>query len=197
MRALMPRFVQKERRHGPFILMLTDLHPSNIFVDEDGHFTGVIDLEWACALPVEMLQPPYWLTNVAVDQVTGDNLVDYTARHEEFTSALQEEEEASGAIPYYAEMMRKSWDLGSFWYFNAIESLSGCYQLFLQHIQPQYGPDAVKGWKQFERSITPYWSPETPQFIQRKLEEREQYVARLKEVFREAGEKGVQDIGAS
>ncbi|KAG7148048.1 hypothetical protein HYQ46_003091 [Verticillium longisporum] len=191
MRALMPHFTQKEGRHGPFILMLTDLHPSNIFVDGDGHVTCVIDLERACTLPVEMLQPPYWLTNRAVDQITGDSLVDYRERHNEFISAFQAEEEACGSITSYAEMMRKSWDLGSFWYFNAIESLSGFYNLFLQHIQPRYGPEAVKGWKDFERSVTPYWSAGMTRFIVRKVHEREQYLQRLREVFQQASEGNV------
>lgn len=191
MRALMPHFTQKEGRHGPFILMLTDLHPSNIFVDGDGHVTCVIDLEWACTLPVEMLQPPYWLTNRAVDQITGDSLVDYRERHNEFISAFQAEEEACGSMTSYAEMMRKSWDLGSFWYFNAIESLSGFYNLFLQHIQPRYGPEAVKGWKDFERSVTPYWSAGTTRFIERKVHEREQYLQRLRELFQRASEGNV------
>ncbi|GAT25267.1 hypothetical protein RIB2604_01902210 [Aspergillus luchuensis] len=33
MKALFPHFFQRELRRGPFILQLTDLHPSNIFVD--------------------------------------------------------------------------------------------------------------------------------------------------------------------
>lgn len=188
MRALIPHFTQKEWRHGPFTLMLTDLHPSNIFVDEDGHVTCIIDLEWACTLPVEMLQPPYWLTNRAVDQITGDHLIDYGERHKEFVSAFEVEEEASGSTASYAEMMRNGWDVGSFWYFNAIESSSGFYNLFLQHIQPSYGPEAARGWKGFERSVTPYWAIGATRFIECKVKEREHYLQRLREVFQRASE---------
>ncbi|KAL2755358.1 hypothetical protein ACRALDRAFT_1076969 [Sodiomyces alcalophilus JCM 7366] len=186
MRALMPHFTLKERRHGPFVLMLTDLHSSNIFVDDDGHVTCVIDLEWACALPGEMLQPPYWLTNRAIDEITDDNLAEYAERHKEFISVFRVEEEACGSTTSYAEMMSKNWELGGSWYFTAIDSLNGLYNLFLQHIQPRYGPEAVQGWKEFERSVTPYWTPGTTKFINQKIQEREHYLQRLREVFQRA-----------
>ncbi|KAL2256486.1 hypothetical protein VTK26DRAFT_1597 [Humicola hyalothermophila] len=57
MRAIMPHFTDRELRQGPFPLMLTDLHSSNIFVDDDWRVTSLVDLEWACALPPEMLHP--------------------------------------------------------------------------------------------------------------------------------------------
>ncbi|RMZ76687.1 hypothetical protein DV738_g4851, partial [Chaetothyriales sp. CBS 135597] len=194
MRALLPHFMQKERRHGPFILMLTDLHPSNIFVAEDGHVTGIIDLEWACTLPVEMLQPPYWLTNRAIDQITGDSLVTYGQRLKEFIAVFQGEEgevAACGSTASYAELMSNSWDSGGFWYFNAIDSLTGLYNLFLDHIQPNYGPEATKGWKDFERLVTPYWAIGTTKFIESKLEEREKYLKRLRTVFERANKAPV------
>lgn len=42
-------------RSRPFLLQLTDIYPSNIFVDRDWNFMTIIDLEWMCALPAEML----------------------------------------------------------------------------------------------------------------------------------------------
>ncbi|EEP81436.1 predicted protein [Uncinocarpus reesii 1704] len=61
MRGLLPQFVSREHRDGQFVLTLTDLHPSNIFVDDDWHITSLIDLEWACSFPIEMQTAPYWL----------------------------------------------------------------------------------------------------------------------------------------
>ena len=43
--SLLPRFTSRQYRDGPFLLTLTNLHPSNIFVDEDWHITCLIDLE--------------------------------------------------------------------------------------------------------------------------------------------------------
>ncbi|EEP80298.1 predicted protein [Uncinocarpus reesii 1704] len=53
MRAAFPLFFQRNLRRGPFVLSLTDLHQSNIFVDDNWHITSLIDLEWACSLPNE------------------------------------------------------------------------------------------------------------------------------------------------
>lgn len=36
---------------GPFLLQLTGLHASNIFVNNDWNVTRLIDLEWVCSLP--------------------------------------------------------------------------------------------------------------------------------------------------
>lgn len=69
MRTILPAFIRRDLRRGPFVMSLTDLHPSNIFVDEKWHITCLMDLEWACADPVEMIQPPHWLTNESVDRI--------------------------------------------------------------------------------------------------------------------------------
>jgi len=63
LRATMHRFTRPEYRDGPFFFTLTDLHRSNIFVDEHWNIRTIIDLEWACSQPIEMQLPPYWLTS--------------------------------------------------------------------------------------------------------------------------------------
>ena len=57
-RTILPLFVRRDLRSGPFILTLTDIHASNIFVDKEWNIKYLIDLEWACSLPIEMLHPP-------------------------------------------------------------------------------------------------------------------------------------------
>lgn len=51
LRMLSHHYVERERRNGPFYLQLTDLHASNLFVNENWNITCLIDLEWVCALP--------------------------------------------------------------------------------------------------------------------------------------------------
>ncbi|KAL5335569.1 hypothetical protein BJX70DRAFT_313637 [Aspergillus crustosus] len=58
MRALLPHFLDRSHREGPFLYRLTDLHPSNIFLDSNWHIKCVIDLEWASSLPAETLRVP-------------------------------------------------------------------------------------------------------------------------------------------
>lgn len=68
MKAIFPHFFQRELRREPLIRHLTDLLPSNIFVDDDWNVRCVIDLEWVCSHPVEMLHPPTWLSNQSADK---------------------------------------------------------------------------------------------------------------------------------
>lgn len=59
MRALLHQYTNEELREGPFVMQLTDLHAPNIFVDRDWNIKHIIDLEWACALPLANLRPPF------------------------------------------------------------------------------------------------------------------------------------------
>lgn len=59
LRALAHHYIRDERREGPFVLQLDDLHISNIFVDDAWNITSIIDLEWAASRPAEMLAVPY------------------------------------------------------------------------------------------------------------------------------------------
>lgn len=74
--ALLHHFPDKEYNKEPFALTLTDLHPANIMVDDDGHITSLVDPDWACYLPVEMLTPPFRLAEVAATSLEHENLVD-------------------------------------------------------------------------------------------------------------------------
>jgi hypothetical protein len=89
MRAVFPHFFQAELRRGPFVFSLTDIHQSNLYVDEQWTITKVLDLEWVCSRPVEMLHPPYWLTNQSVDRIDAH---EYEQMHREFMDALEDEE---------------------------------------------------------------------------------------------------------
>lgn len=77
-------------RRGPFIFTLTDLHQSNIFVDEEWHITCLVDLEWACSLPLEMCSSPWWLTSKGVDQLEE---TEYDEIRQEFMQSLSTQEE--------------------------------------------------------------------------------------------------------
>ncbi|KAF4633269.1 hypothetical protein G7Y89_g4840 [Cudoniella acicularis] len=59
LRMLSHYYIERKRRNGPFYLQFTDLYASNIFVDEQWNITCLMDLEWVCALPAEMLAIPY------------------------------------------------------------------------------------------------------------------------------------------
>ncbi|KAJ9240097.1 hypothetical protein DTO166G5_1962 [Paecilomyces variotii] len=93
MRAVLHHFSPRNSRYGPFVFTLTDLHQSNIFVDDDWHITSLIDLEWACSLPIQLQCPPYWLSGRAIDQMEpGEHLETFHQLVLEYLEAFEQEE---------------------------------------------------------------------------------------------------------
>lgn len=192
MRGLLPHFTTRDRRHGPFVFTLTDLHGSNIFVDRYWHIKCIIDLEWACSLPVEMIFPPYWLTGRGVDQLEDGEFEKFDQMCREFIKIFEEEEKsfppAYGSATYRTDIMRRGWEVGSFWYFHALLSMKGCYNLFQQHIQPlfcsQFQRDA------FTDAVSPFWASDAQKVVTGKLRDKARYEQELRALFeKEPGEE--------
>jgi hypothetical protein len=101
LRATMHRFIRTEYRDGPFFLTLTDLHRSNIWVDEQWNIQTIIDLEWACSQPVEMQLPPYWLTSKAVDGFDEpESVAELETLLKEYFDIYEEEEKMRNGTLY-------------------------------------------------------------------------------------------------
>jgi len=191
MRAMLSRFTSRDYRYGPFILTLTDTHQSNIFVDSDWHITHMIDLEWACSLPIEMLQPPHWLTGRGVDELEkGEHLLAFAELYEEFMDIFEQEELLCTHATvvrqplHLSRTMRNGWRVGSFWYFKAISSPSGLLSLFFEHIYP-IAVDAGE----YRRVLTPFWGQDANKFIAAKLADKRQYDTDLRTAFEESLDK--------
>ncbi|PYI06695.1 hypothetical protein BO78DRAFT_314953 [Aspergillus sclerotiicarbonarius CBS 121057] len=184
MRGLLHQFVSRQYRQGPFVLTLTDLHPSNIFVDDEWHITSLIDLEWACSFPVEFQTPPYWLTGRPIDDIEhGEHLQTFEKVVIEFIEALDEQEKKSQGSGFpHAQVMRKCWDRGSFWYFQAVHSPKGLLRVFNEHIQSRFCEEHCTQ-SIFDRTVSPYWCVEAETLIQNKVKEEEGYKDRLRKRF--------------
>ncbi|KAL3473706.1 hypothetical protein BJX99DRAFT_272126 [Aspergillus californicus] len=139
MRTISKLFLPRDSRRGPFVLSLTDLHSSNIFVDRDWNITCLIDLEWACSRPIEMIGTPHWLTDKAID---GEVASEYDQIRREFMDVLVDEERnqppSKGDLPILSEVMTQIWDSKTFWYTLALSSLSALFTIFKEHIRPLY-----------------------------------------------------------
>ena len=189
-RTVLGQLYNRPLRSGPFVMQLTDLHASNIFVSEDWDITAIIDLEWACTLPMEMLHPPYWLTAKAIDDINGEDLEEFECVHAEFVNSFEAKERTFGHnnAPQ-ALLMRSSWQSRIYWLFGAMTCLSGFYTLFADHVRPRYIPyyDTNGSGESledtFDRLASAYWSVNTSDFIDQKLKGREEYRARLKDYF--------------
>ncbi|KAE8402894.1 hypothetical protein BDV37DRAFT_272458 [Aspergillus pseudonomiae] len=169
MRAVRHIFFRPDLRRGPFFMSFTDLHQSNIFVDDNWNITCLVDLEWACSRPAEMIHPPYWLSNQSVD---GIDLGEYENLHEEFMQAFAEQ------IPRYPQ----GWDKGTFWYALALDSPTGLFQIFYDHMQPRFSKDHIND-AAFFRITMDYWTVNAAKFIQQKVKDKEKYDRLLLEAF--------------
>lgn len=112
-------------------------------MDDNWHITSLVDLEWACSRPIEMLQTPTWLTNKAVDEIT-DKAEEYDKMRTEFMDILVTEEEQSHDRHALADktrlstVMAKGWEMGTFWYSLALISPTGLLAVFYKQIQPRF-----------------------------------------------------------
>ncbi|KKK16554.1 hypothetical protein AOCH_004573 [Aspergillus ochraceoroseus] len=189
MQALLPHFANRELREGPFLYRLTDLHPSNIFVDNNWDIKFVVDLEWACSLPAETLRPPYWLTGRSIDDLTGEHLDTFRQAYEEFMDVCKEEEKSFPRITntclYRTELMGKGWQIGNFWYFQALDSPKGLFNLFHQHIHPIFA-SAHRVSSDFSRVVSDYWAANVEEVIAAKLRDKEDYDNKLSQRFKDA-----------
>lgn len=185
MRALLPKFTDSRFRQGPFVYSLTDLHQSNIFVDEYWRITGIIDLEWACSRPVEMLSPPDWLSDRSLEEITF-YLDEYTSLYHEFVDSVEREGQEVYHSNFTAEVMRACWKTASFWYFRALDSPTALLALYIDHLQPRFVKLSNAAWIESSRVLMALWDLDSRSFVSSKVKEQEQYANQLREIFTKA-----------
>ena len=185
LRAVAHRYIRQDQRNGPFFLQLSDLHASNIFVDKDWNVTCFIDLEWMCALPVENLSMPYWVTGCAIDEILNERLLEFNKTWEEFINIFEEEErkfvtEHSCSL---AQIMRKIWELGGTWFWHSIMSINAMYPLFTYHVCRKFWRPLFKE----EGLLSGFWSENAAKVVKTKLKEYNIYETTLKQMFSKGG----------
>ncbi|KAL5333197.1 hypothetical protein BJX70DRAFT_392369 [Aspergillus crustosus] len=162
MRTVRQIFFCPELRRGPFFMSLTDLHQSNILVDENWKITSLVDLEWACSRPAEMIHPPYWLTSQSVDNIDATQ---YGEMHSEFMLSMAEQEQKYlPSTLQLRQIMQDGWKNGTFWYCLALDSPSGLFRIFYDHIQPKFSKDHLND-ASFFQIIPDYWTLDMANFL--------------------------------
>lgn len=182
LRVLAHRYIRRERRQGPFLLQLTDLHASNVFVDDDWNVTCLIDLEWLCALPAEMLSVPYWLTGCSIDQIDGERYDEYDKIRQEFMHVFREQERMASTqhAIVISDAMDDMWDSKGVWFWHCLTSINAMYLLLESHLAPKDSMSA-RGIKMTSK----FWCEDSDAVVQRKLADKNDYDAELKRVFGE------------
>ena len=170
LRALSATLTRRHLRDGPFCMALTDLNAGNIFVDQSFNISTILDLEFSCSQPLEMLYPPIWLSGMVLDDFLDEH-PDETkierSQHlehawEDFFCVLEQAESVRPQrrhIGKVSEIMRETVKLGSHWYFMALHSPRMSYDIFMTLLQPQIDQTHGKGDGaiDFQRIATPYW----------------------------------------
>ncbi|KAL3456240.1 hypothetical protein BJX64DRAFT_296845 [Aspergillus heterothallicus] len=159
-------------RRGLFIYLLTDLHPSNILVDDHWHITSLVNLEWACSLPIKMVQPPHWLTKMAVNRIMSD---EYNKLRLEFMSALTAQEEV-----YRSRANNKDPSAPS--KLSPLSSPTGLFTIFDKGLRPRF-TDKCPDHDAFHQIMPRNWEQDIVTASTRKLAHRRAYDIQLRHEF--------------
>lgn len=186
LRVMLHHFVDRDLRHGPFVFMLTDLHQSNIFVDEEWNIVNIIDLEWACACPVQMLAPPKWLTDQLLDELAMDKTDKYKALHQEFVTVLHGQEKSLYKGTTIADRLRRNWETGAFWYFRALcTNPNLAYTICTYRLDPMFKSVDPAANKFQDAARARLWDRNTPAFLDHKIQQQKEYYEKVKAAFAE------------
>lgn len=169
---------------GLFILQFTDLHASNIFVDADWNITGIIDLDFICSLPPDMLCMPSWLCIDDLDDISR-NRDEFAASYDSFlqTFAAAEKKQQHHST-LLADTMRQAWHSGAYWVYYSFISVNAMAIMVSDHIFPIFGFESTLDEEEaFFRSLSHFWCRNSEQFVQRKMKEKVQYDLDLQNYF--------------
>ncbi|KAI0399314.1 hypothetical protein F4802DRAFT_53801 [Xylaria palmicola] len=186
LRVISHNYIRRELRNGPFLLQHTDLHASNILVDNDWNVTGLIDLEWICALPAEKLAVPYWLTGCAIDDIEGEKLDQFDLVRQEFMHIFEEEEQVTKTKAKashnvnLSDIMHDMWDSKGVWFWYCLSSVNAMYFLLEPHLLP---PKSLS--LEAERIMSRFWSGESEDIVRKKLADKKAYDEELRGLFGE------------
>ncbi|SPQ27350.1 ea153f7d-7e81-4a73-a44c-fb147887f085 [Thermothielavioides terrestris] len=163
------------------------LSTTNIFVDDDWNVTCLLDLEWICALPAQMLAVPHWLTDCAVDDIVGAEYETFDQVRRKFLSAMDQEIKTSRLahdVPI-TRTMQDSWSSKAVWFWLCIMSINGWLFVFEDHILPKFGAskDLVPELKQ----VSALWIEDIDAVVKNKVEDEAKYQEELCSLFASQG----------
>lgn len=181
LRALTPQVVDY---NAPFVLQFTDVHASNLFVDEAWNITGVIDLEFVCSLPTSMLSTPYWLAGEHLDDIDPEK---HTSVHAAFMEVFQHEEARLGQSGL-SRAIRESWASGSYWVYHCLTSVDALPTIMEDHLWGLFGfcPSTTEE-RMFAGWLSLFWSRDSSTFVAQKMADKEAYSREVRQFFDSTG----------
>lgn len=91
--------------------------------------------------------------------------------------------------------MKRTWETGSFFFMSAVESTTGLYNIFQQHIQSKYTKNEL-GRADVDDALSFLWSQEAEKVVADKVEDLENYQIQLQKLFETHAVKGSAEEGS-
>ena len=185
LKAVRSQFFDRKLRYGPFVLQFTDLHESNIFVDDQYNITSIVDLEWCCSLPMEMQQPHFWLGGQEGNDFLKDAQTETEAKfltsYTDFLEILGSEQVSRcfcSKLPFDPkQIIESAMEKKSHWYFAAVSHPRNAYSFLVDYIQPLFAPSHTSPDEAgpFQDTFALYYAANALDLIGNKIEEKEGY----------------------
>lgn len=141
-----------------------------------------------------MHQPPCWLTSRGINELEGESLSQYNDVREEFMEAFENEERSickndkDGTGLSLMRTVKQTWETGSFFYLYAVESTTGLFDVYQQHIQSRYTKKEMTN-NETNQALSFFWTPEREKVIADKLSDLREYTTQLRRLFELYAEK--------
>ncbi|CAK3872917.1 Hypothetical predicted protein [Lecanosticta acicola] len=192
-RALLPQLFNPRLSRGNFVMSVTDMHQSNILVDENWKITRLIDLEFACSRPIEFVEVPHWFAAGDLDS-KAEHLQELETEYHKFVDVVAHREKATKQNDAFSRALLQSWTSGRYWFIQAMESIDCFYFVYRDHFRKKFFKDydhESHAWP-----IAQLWTEDVNKFINLKVDGLEQYQKDVREMFSEV-EAWQRHVGAS
>jgi len=135
--------------------------------------------------------PIIYQTSQGVDHLTGRSFTEYDEVREEFMEAFEHEEKLQNKEKLHmidkddvprARIMRRAWETGAFFYFHALDSTTGLFNLWGRNIQPRFS-NVGNINNELNRLLAPYWCAEAENVVAAKMKDRGIYNEQLRAMF--------------
>ncbi|KAL7914479.1 hypothetical protein GGI35DRAFT_466462 [Trichoderma velutinum] len=182
--------ISREQRNGPYFMQYTDLTRSNVFVDDDWNITCLLDLEWICALPVEMIRVPHWLSGCDyIDGLKGETHIKFSMVRQEFMEIFQKEEDKMSLEHTISltDAINNGWASKSVWFWHTMNtSVITLYPIVKAYIYKSLsiGPDKLDD---IERALSALWGDDRATIVAKKRADYNGYLRALAELIRKHG----------
>ncbi|KAK5660632.1 hypothetical protein OQA88_11994 [Cercophora sp. LCS_1] len=134
-----------------------------------------------------MLAVPYWLSGLGIDELVGDDLVEFSSVHQQFVGALREVEEEElrksgplkgGGAAMLSSTIDDGWESGAAWFWRCLDSVNAMLTLVEDHLAPPFG-----GFPADTEALHKYWCQGSRKVVTKKVADHEEYVEGLERLF--------------